>query len=108
MPHYYEQEDYISDREMRKLGYSETEKMAQRDQNWWLKVCFYVEHNKPQAFINIVEKWYNANHGRVPTMTMRQIASKALIMDDRIIDKSKIVRMFVDEYNRQNDFYGFN
>jgi len=108
MPHYYEQEDYISGREMRKLGYSETEKMSQREQNWWLKVCFYVEHNKPLRFLTMVEKWYNDNDGRVPTMTMRQIASKALTMDDRIIEKSKIVRMFIDEYKRQNDFYGFN
>jgi hypothetical protein len=108
MPHYYDQDDYISERAMRKLGYSENEKIEQRDMNWWLKVSFYVEHNKPQAFINIVEKWYNANDGRVPTMTMRQIASKVLKMDESIIEKSKIVRMFVDEYNRQNAFYGFN
>jgi hypothetical protein len=107
MPHYYEQDDYISKRAMRKLGYSENDKIEQRDVNWWLKVSFYVEHNKPQAFINIVEKWYNANYGRVPTMTMRQIASKVLKMDESIIEKSKIVRMFVDEYNRQNAFYGF-
>jgi hypothetical protein len=108
MPHYYEQEDYISEREMCKLGYSENEKMEQRDQNWWLKVCFYVEHNKPLHFLTMVDKWYNDNDGIVPTMTMRQIASKALTMDEIIIEKSKIVRMFIDEYKRQNDLYGFN
>lgn len=108
MPHYYDQEDYISERCMRKLRYSEKEKMFQRDQNWWLKVCFYVEQNKPLDFINMVEKWYNNNDGRVPTMTMRQIASKALTMGESVIEKSKIVRIFVDEYQRQNACYGFN
>jgi len=108
MHHYYDQEEYISERWMRKLRYSEKEKMVQREHNWWLKVSFYVEKNKPLNFINIVEKWYNNNDGRVPTMTMRQIASKALTMGESVISKSKIVRILVDEYQRQNDFYGFN
>lgn len=105
MGYYYEQEGYISESEMRKLGYSVEEKMEQREQNWWLKLCFYVEHNKPLHFRKMIEKWYNDNDGRVPTMTMRQIASKALKMGNDVLENSEIVRMFVNEYNKQNELY---
>ena len=47
MHHYYDQEENISERWMRKIRYSEKEKIIQRDHNWWLRVSFYVEQNKP-------------------------------------------------------------
>ena len=77
---YYKNPDYCSETEMKKQGWSECEKVEQRERNWDIRLEHYAKHsdvlkNRLQ-FRQMVDKWaesFSFPSPGVPTMKMLHI-----------------------------------
>ena len=77
---YYKNPDYCSETEMKKQGWSECEKVEQRERNWDIRLEHYAKHsdvlkNRAQ-FRQMVDKWaesFSFPSPGVPTMKMLHI-----------------------------------
>lgn len=77
---YYKNPDYCSEAEMKKQGWSESEKAEQRERNWDIRLEHYAKHsdvlkNRAQ-FRQMVDKWaesFEFPSPGVPTMKMLHI-----------------------------------
>ena len=123
MPHYYDHEDYVSEKEMK--GMRKCDREEQRRVNWEIRLEFYAENLKTAQFVKMIEKWYNDYNGRVPTLTMMKYAkmakdlearhlalwrpneSKAEINNRRPLNNSYIINRIVDETERLNQKFGW-
>ena len=81
---YYRNEDYCSEAEMKKQGWSEIEKAEQRDRNWDIRLRHYAKNSRVLKncvqFRKMVDEWaesFQFPSSGVPTMQMLHILKVA-------------------------------
>jgi hypothetical protein len=83
MPNYYHHEDYVSEKDMK--GWTKEDKAEQRSVNWDIRLEYYAANLKTAQFVKMLEKWFNDQDGRVPTLTMMSYGRLAMEMERRLI-----------------------
>jgi hypothetical protein len=76
---YYNNPDYCSEADMKKQGWSEMEKVEQREKNWDIRLHHYAKNNRV-LFRKMVDDWadsFNFPSSGVPTMKMLHILKLA-------------------------------